>query len=289
MGETVYLNGRFVPLEQAMVPIDDRGYQFADGIYEVIRVYGGRPFLMERHLDRLERSAAEIELPRPPREELEAAAAELLRRNGLSDAAIYIQITRGAIARQHLPPAGLRPQLVMTARPVPAPGPEQRRRGIAVITLPDDRWLHCNVKSVGLLPNVLGKLKASRAGCADAIYVRDGVVTESTSSNVCAVFDGELWTHPANHLILHGITRGAVLELARAAGIRVREEAFRAERLGEAEELVLTSTILEVMPITQVDGRPVGSGVPGPVARRLQEAFEAWALHGKAPASAAAD
>lgn len=289
MAETVYLNGQYVPLEEAKVPVDDRGFQFADSIYEVIRAYGGRPFRMRRHLDRLERSAAAIGLPPPPRAELEAVAAELMRRNGLGDAAIYVQITRGAIARQHLPPPGLRPTIVVAARPVRAPEEAAREQGVSAITLPDDRWLRCDVKAVGLLPNVLGKLKAAEAGCADAIYVRDGVVTESTSSNVCAVFGGEVWTHPADHLILHGVTREAVLLLARFAGIPAREQPFTVERMRAADELFLTSTILEVMPVTRLDGRPVGAGKPGPVARRLQGLLEGWALRGEAPEDAAAD
>ena len=275
MGETVYLNGAFVPIEKALVPVEDRGYQFADGIYEVIRVYGGGPFRLEHHLDRLERSAAAIELSLPPRMEIEAAAYELLRRNNLAEAGIYLQVTRGVAPRQHLIPEGIAPTVVMTARAVSAPKAETWQRGVAAVTVPDGRWELCHVKSVGLLFNTLAKQQAHRAGAFEAIFVRDGVVTEGSSSNLFALIDGVLFTHPRDNHILAGITRGAVIELAKKLGRPLREEKYTKEDLDRAQEVFFSSSIVEIVPVVSIDGRPVGRGVPGPVTLGIREAFEA--------------
>lgn len=276
MSEIVYLNGEFVPLEQALVPIDDRGYHFADGIYEVIRCYGGRPFLPDRHMDRLEHSAREIELALPPRAELEQALLELQRRNGHPEAAWYLQITRGVAPRQHVFADDLRPTVLATCRPVSGPKPELIEQGGQAITLPDERWHRCHIKSTGLLPNVLAKQQAFRAGAFEALFVRNGVVTEGTASNLAIVRDGVLLTHPADQHILWGITRGAVLQLCREAGIEVREVRFTRDDLLSADEAFVCGTISEITPITSVDDRKIGTGRPGPMTQRLIEAYRHW-------------
>lgn len=276
MGEWVYLNGSFLPYEEAHLSVEDRGFLFADGIYEVIAFVKGWAFRMEDHLERLRRSAEAIRLPLPrPLEDLEAAASALIARNGLEavDATVYLEVTRGAARRDHAFPAHTEPTLLMLARPIRPLDPALREQGVPVITVPDTRWHWCHVKSIGLLPNVLAKQQAVDAGAHEAIFVRDGRVTEASSANLFAVFDGVLWTHPADQWILPGITRKVVLELAARLQVPVREEAFSVERLYEADELFITGTVSRVLPVVSVDGRTIGSGRPGPITRRLEEAL----------------
>lgn len=274
MSLTVYLNGQYLPYEQASIPVEDRSFLFADGIYEVIRVYGGRPFTMKEHLQRLARSAGAIRLPEPDLAELESVALELIARNQLSEATIYIQVSRGAYTpRVHAFPAGpAKPIVLMIARPVPA-SPAQREQGVAVITVPDQRWARCDIKSVSLLPNILAKQVAAEDGCYEAIFVKDGYAIEGSSSNFMAVIDGEIRTYPMCNYILGGITRGVVLELARKLGYSVREEGIRLDELARATEAWVTSTTSEIMPIVTIDGTPVGEGKPGPVAQALHAEF----------------
>lgn len=277
MSEWVYLNGSFLPYEEAHLSVEDRGFLFADGIYEVIAFEKGWAFRMADHLQRLRRSAEAVRLPLPrPLEDLEAAASALIARNGLEadEATVYLQVTRGAARREHAFPAKAEPTLLMLARKVHPLDRAKREQGVAAITVPDTRWHWCHVKSVGLLPNVLAKQQAVEAGVHEAIFVRDGRVTEASSANLFAVFDGVLWTHPANQWILPGITRKVVLELAARHELPIREEAFPVERLFEASELFLTGTTTRVLPLITVDGRPIGQGVPGPITRRLEEALD---------------
>lgn len=275
MEEIVYLNGQFVPYEEAHTHVEDRGNLFADGVYEVIRFYAGRPFEMDAHLARLERSAEAIRLPLPwTRDELSAAAGELLERNGLKEATLYLQVTRGVARRNHLFPSQAEPTSFMIARSVQAIDPETRRRGVSCISLEDVRWKMCHVKSLALLPNVLAKQKARDAGAFEAILVRDGIVTEASASNVFAVSGKRLLTHPEGPFILSGITRKVVLELAERLRISVHEAPITLSELKEADEVFLTSTTIEVLPVTRIDGSPVGRGVPGPISLDLQEAFE---------------
>ncbi len=269
----VYLNGRFVPYEQALVHVEDRGYVFADGIYEVIRFYGGKPLEGPGHFARLARSAAGIRLTLPPAAELTAAALETVSRNDAGDGALYLQVTRGVAPRKHPFPENTAPAVYMIARPVSRPAPDMVERGVACITIPDIRWQRCNIKSIALLPNVLAKQQAAEAGAYEAIFARDGAATEGSSSNVFAVRRGELWTHPESERILSGITRDVVLRLARHSGVPVREEPVPAAELAAADEIFITSTINEVMPVTRLDGRMVGDGRPGSVTMRLWEAF----------------
>lgn len=274
---TVYLNGQFLPYEQAAIPVEDRGFLFGDGIYEVYRVYRGRPFKFKEHMDRLARSAAEIRLSLP---EVDWAAVhdELMRQNGLEggDAIVYLQVTRGAVApRTHwFPPAGTPPTVLAIARPAKPVPEELREQGATAITHPDERWGRCDIKSVNLLPNVLAKQRAVEAGAYEAILVRDGVAIEGSSSNVFAVVDGALVTYPKGPRILGGITREVVLDLARSLGLRVVEGPILVSDLGRATELFVTSTTAEVLPIVRVDGQPIGDGRPGPITRSLYEAFQ---------------
>ena len=270
MSDLVYLGGEIVSRDRAAVSIDDRGFLFGDAVYEVIRVVRGRFVEPERHLRRLDRSLRETSLP-APRFDLLRIAAELIRRNGLDDreATIYAQVSRGAGLRQHaFPPGETEPTVLVTATPF-APRTDFLANGVAAIMLPDLRWSRCDIKSVNLLPNVLAAQQAAEAGAFEAILLRDGRVTEATRSNVLAVVNGVVRTHPTGPLILPGITREVVLEQACAAGIPVSEDAIDPDELLAAEEVLLTGTTADVMPVVAIGGRPVGGGRPGPVGRRL--------------------
>lgn len=271
---TVYLNGRYVPYEEAVIPVEDRSFLLADGIYEVARVYGGRPFQMEAHLNRLARSARELRMPEPDLAELDRVSRELISLNNLSEATVYIQVSRGSYnPRTHAFPTGeIKPTVVVIARPFKA-NAEAQQQGVKAITTPDQRWARCDIKSVSLLPNVLAKQKAAEAGAYEAIFVRDGYAIEGSSSNFMAVLDGEIRTYPQCNYILGGITRDVVLDLARQLGYAVREEGIPVDALSRCSEMWVTSTTSEIMPIVEIDGQVVGEGRPGPVARRLLEAF----------------
>lgn len=274
----IYLNGRVIPRAEASLPIDDRGFMFGDGVYEVCRILDGRPFELERHTDRLARGLRELEIPVPDEAHparLREVTARLLDLNGhrAGEATVYLEITRGAAVRtHHFPPAGTPPTVYAFTTQL-SPMDTLRERGAAVITRPDIRWLRCDIKSIQLLPNVLAKQAAVAAGCAETVLVRDGIVTEASHSNLFAVVGGTLRTHPANHLILPGITRALVIELALALGIPVNETPVTAAELPRVDELFLTSTTSDVLPVVRCDGVVIGDGTPGPVARRLQAAM----------------
>lgn len=274
MSEIVYLNGKFVPYEEALVPVEDRGNLFADGVYEVIRIYGGHPFVMKAHMERLERSAQEIRLPAINIEELTEAGLETVRRNGIGDGSLYIQVTRGPAPRNHAFPDAPRPTVFMIARSLERPSAELRERGVECITVPDIRWMRCDIKSIGLLPNVLAKQQAKEAGAFEALFVRDDILTEGTSSNVFAVQEGRIVTHPDGEHILPGITRRLILAIARREGIDVVEGALKVEQLGSVDELFISGTTTEVMAVVAVDGRQVGDGRPGPVTRQIQAQYD---------------
>jgi len=275
MGELAYVNGVFGPIAEAKVSIEDRGFQFGDGIYEVIVAYDGRLFLVEQHMRRLRRSAAGIALDydfeaRP----LEPIIAEGLRRSELRDALIYIQITRGAAPRSHTIPAGLTPTVVMTFKRLPRLPDELRERGARVITMPDIRWANCYIKAITLLPNVLAKNEALRRGYDDAIFVTtEGEVRECTSANIFLVSDGRLLIPPRNESILHGVTQGYLIELASSVRLNVREEVIHLELLLRASEVFMSGTAAEVLAITSIDDRPVGNGRVGSVTQRLYDEF----------------
>jgi D-alanine transaminase len=269
----VFLNGDYLPDDKARLSVLDRGFVFGDGVYEVWRVVRGRLFEAERHHARLERGLRELAITAPAEatgEGIGAIAGRLLRENGLlaGEATLYVEITRGAAPRTHyFPPRGTRPTFfAMASAFTPS---DSRKTGTSVITQPDVRWLRCDIKTIQLLPNVLARQAAVAAGASEAIFVRDGVITEGTHTTVCAVVDGVLRTHPANNLVLPGVTRDLVLEMARASGIQVREEAVALAELHAADEAFLTGTTTDVTPIISIDGRPVAGGAPGPVARAL--------------------
>jgi D-alanine transaminase len=271
----LYLNGEMVDESVAKISVNDRGFVFADGIYEVIRVFGGQPFEMQRHIDRLERSAAAIRLTLDPSaEEIGTIALDLLAREGAQEAQIYIQVTRGVAPRSHGIPGGVTPGMLIAIRSVLAPPAEILKNGGAGITVPDDRWARCDVKAIGLTANVLARTRAVDVGAYEAIFVRDGYVTDAASCNVFAVFGTTLMTAPCTNYILWGITREVTLELAREDGIDTLEASFRVEQLREADEIFVTGTSSGIVPIVMLDGAVVGSGRVGPVTRRLMELYE---------------
>jgi D-alanine transaminase len=272
----VYLNGSYVDEEQALVPVSDRGFLFADGVYEVARVYGGRVFLMAEHLVRLSDGLAALDIADPGVASLGEVGERLLDENDLRGGAatIYIQITRGAAPRRHAFPDPPVPATVyVAARPFTTYPAAFFEDGVAAITVPDTRWSRCDIKSIALLPNVLANQQAHAANAFEALFVRDGAVLEGSHSNLFGVYDGTLVTYPACNYILPGITRELILGLAYELGIPVRLGAIVSERLGEAGELFLSGTTTEIMPVVRVDGRGVGEGRPGPVTRQLQKAF----------------
>jgi D-alanine transaminase len=276
MPKYAYVNGRFVRHAEAAVHIEDRGYQFADGVYEVIAVHDGRLIDAGPHLDRLDRSLKELRIAWPAdRRVLGKLMDELIRRNRVSTGIIYLQITRGVAPRDHKFPARAAPVLVMTTKRLKPPAPEAVEKGVGVITIPDIRWKRCDIKSVSLLPNILGKQQAAEAGAYEAWMVDEaGFVTEGTSTNAWIVTaDGTLVTRAADAAILSGITRAALIALVQAAGYGFAERRFSLAEAKAAREAFLTSTTSFVLPVTRIDGAPVGDGAPGPLTRRLRDHY----------------
>lgn len=270
MPDLAFINGRFLPWHEATVSIEDRGFQFGDGIYEVVRTYRGRPFELDAHLNRLDRSARELSLIQPyTRAQWTEWIQQGVRDAGYAEAKIYIQITRGVAARDHAFPPNVAPTVVMTIRELASFPIKTREAGVIAKTCEDLRWGRCDIKSVNLLANVLAREEAKRAGVFEAILVKDGLVTEGSVSNVMAVQAGTVVTAPEGPRILSGVTRTVVLDLAKAAGIPVREEFLSVESLYTADEVFLTGTTVEVLSVVQVDGRRIGIGHPGPVAKVL--------------------
>ncbi len=270
----IYLNGEFCPKSAGAVSVDERGMLFADGVYEVLRFYAGRPLAMDRHVQRMAESLSRIELDPPADfERFPQIAQDLLEKNNLTDARFYWQITRGPAPRNVRYPKDTPPTVMVVPTPCAgldddAPIPTQ-----TAILMPDQRWGNCWIKSLMLLPNVLAANAAYRAGADAAILHRDGIVTEATNANAMIVRDGELWTHPADRWILNGVTRQLVLERADAAGIPIREKAFGSDEMLDADEVFLTGTTIHVTAITQIDGQKINTGQPGPVTMGLHEAF----------------
>ena len=267
-----YVNGRYVRHALAGVHIEDRGYQFADGIYEVIGVAAGRLVDAAEHFARMEYSLRELSLSPPlGRGPLEIVIGEVLRRNRIGDGMVYLQITRGVAARNHAFPGAAESALVVTARAIPPPDPAALGQGVRVITIPDIRWKRCDIKSVSLLPNILGKQQAQEAGAYEAWMVNeDGVITEGTSSNAWIVnAQQQIVTRPASQSILAGITRKAVIALAAEADLALVERAFGLEEAYAATEAFLTSTTSFVKPVIRIDDQAIGTGKPGAVAQRL--------------------
>jgi D-alanine transaminase len=278
MARIAYVNGRYRPHREAMVHVEDRGYQFADSVYEVCEVRGGRLVDERRHLARLKRSLAElrIDLPMSPAA-LGIVLRETVRRNRVRDGLVYLQVTRGVARRDHaFPPAGTAPGMVVTARSLdPARGERTAAEGIAVITVPDNRWARVDIKSVSLLPNVLAKQAAREVGAREAWFVdAEGFVTEGSSSNAWIVTaGGEVVTRPADHSILNGISRTVVRDAVAAQGLTLVERAFTPTEALAAMEAFVTAASQIVQPVVRIDGKPVGDGRPGPVATGLRREF----------------
>jgi D-alanine transaminase len=274
MPDIAYVHDQFVPLAEAMVSIEDRGFLFGDGIYEVIRTYGGRPFQLDAHLARLKRSAAALALPLPRTlDELKVLVLDGLGRGGWIESKIYLQITRGAAPREHAFPTDVRPTLVMTIHEMHPLDPGLRARGVDALTTEDLRWGRCDIKSVNLLANVLARQRAKEAGVFETIFIRGGVVTEGAVSNVLLVRDGVLSTAPEGPQILSGVTRQVVLELARKDGMSVEERRLAADELHRADEILLAGTTVEIVPVVRLDGKLVGRGTPGSIGARLHARF----------------
>ena len=274
VAEIAFLNGDFLPVAEAKISVNDRGFLFGDGVYEVVRTYGGRIWALGPHLERLARSMKAIDLQGPAIDEVRSRVMEVHRRSELPDAQIYLQITRGVAPRTHAFPPAAKPTFFMTAKPVQGPPPDQRLRGVRVITVPDTRWARCDIKSVNLLPNVLAKQQAKSAGAFEAVFVRtDDLVTEGSSTSLFAVKRGRILTREDGPHILPGITRRIVLDLAAALKMGTHEGPISLDELLHADEVFLTGTTTEIMPVVAVGDATIGAGAPGPVARALYDAF----------------
>ena len=287
MPRQAYVNGRYLPHGSASVHIEDRGYQFADGVYEVVPVAQGTLVDEEPHLDRLERSLDELRIAMPmSRDALRLVSRELMRRNGLSNGFLYMQVTRGVAPRDHKFPKQARPALIMTTRQTKPASAQALAEGVGVITIPDIRWKRCDIKSVSLLPNILGKQQAVEAGAYEAWMVDpEGKVTEGTSTNAWIVTkDGVLVTRDATNSILNGITRMRLLDLMRGEGLSFEERSFSLEEAHEAKEAFITSSTNFVMPVTRIDDRPVGNGHPGSFTMALRRSYEDFVAAEKEPA-----
>jgi D-alanine transaminase len=272
--ETVFLNGRFLPLAEATVSIEDRGFQFGDGVYEVIRTYRGRPFKLDAHLARLDRSAQAIDLRQPyPFERWVEYVTEGLRLGDFPETKIYVQITRGTAPRDHAYAPDLQPTVLMTFRELQPLNAIVQSTGVAAMTMKDIRWGRCDIKSINLLANVLARQQAKTRGVFESILVRDGQVTEGAVSNVFMVQDGNLITAPEGGWILSGVTRQVVLELARHEGLTVQERYCSEQELLGATEVFLTGTTVEVLGVVHIDGKQIGTGQPGPLTRSLAKRF----------------
>jgi D-alanine transaminase len=273
--EIAYVNGQYMPLDNATVHIEDRGFQFADAVYEVIRTYNGKPFALDEHLARLSRSLDGIKLPSPATtQELTGIVNELIRRAGFSETLVYMQISRGRAPRHRAFPRTTQPTIVMTARQGPVTSKQLKHKGIRVITVPDFRWGRCDIKSVALLANVLAYQQAHEKGVDDALFVGlDGSIAESTAANLFIVQGTQIISPPIGPHLLSGVTRTRIIEAARKAGFAFSEKPVTVATLKTTDEAFLTSTTQEVVPIIEADGQKIGLGQPGKVTERVYTAF----------------
>ena len=275
MSEIVYLNGEFMPLENARVPVLDRGFIFGDGVYEVIPVYSRRPFRLQEHLARFELSHQAIRIPNPMNEpEWTRLINDLIARNAGDDQSVYLQVTRGVAKRDHAFPQDTRPTVFGMSSPLSTPAPEVVENGIAAITTVDYRWLKCDVKSTSLLGNCLLRQAAADAGAVEVVMFRDGFLTEGSSSNVFVVKDGVILAPPKTNLVLPGITYDVVIELAETQGLPLEVRQIAEAEVRAADEIWVTSSTKEVLAVSSLDGRPVGRGKPGAVFRRMHELYQ---------------
>jgi D-alanine transaminase len=269
----VYLNGSYLPIEEAKISVLDRGFIFGDAVYEVWRLVNGKLFESDKHLARLATGLRDVQITPPAESQktrLHEISDRLVKENGVTaEGSLFLEMSRGSAPRAHqYPKPPVPPTVFLMASPF-TPPEDLRAKGGAVILIDDIRWRRCNVKTTQLLPNVMAKQQAFEHDCLDAIFVRDGMITETSHANVCAVVNGTLWTHPIDGSVLPGVTRDVVLELAKKNGVPVREEAMTVEAFRKADEVFLVGTLSDVMPIVKVDGKPVGAGKPGPVSLKL--------------------
>lgn len=269
------LDGKIVDLKDPIIAMEDRGYQFGDGVYEVTRVYNGCCFTLKQHMDRLYRSLRELRIPAVYTfDELQGFHEQLIKESSITEAIIYLQITRGAASRAHHFPERTLPCLTMSIRPT-SPPLEMQEKGAKVLLTPDERWLRCDIKSINLLGNVLSKQLAKEAGCFEALQVRDGIVTEGTSTNFFVVKDGVLWTHPVSNLILKGITRTLIIEkVAPQLGLPVIEKPFAPDFLQTVDEAFICATNSEIVPVISIGQQPIGKGIVGSVCRQLHLVYQ---------------
>jgi len=273
----VYLNGEYLPLDQACVPVLDRGFIFGDGVYEVIPVYGGKAFRLQHHLQRLKNSMQAVRLTNPHTdEEWSTIINDVVTRNSSGDQSIYLQITRGVARRDHRFPGDATPTVFVMSNLFEAVPKEQLEHGVNAITLDDIRWQYCSIKSIALLPNILLRQQAVEQGAAEAILLRNGEVTEGAASNVFIVKDGVIITPPKTDCLLPGITRDLLVEQANEHGLAVKETNIKQTDLETADEIWLTSSTKEILPVTQLNGQTVGSGKPGTVWQQMYALYQAY-------------
>lgn len=272
---TVYLNGRLLPIEEAMVPVLDRGFIFGDGVYELVPVYSRVPFRLDEHLARLERSLSETRIRNPyARAQWRDTIYRLIDAQPFEDQGVYFQVTRGVARRDHAFPKGAEPTVFMMANPLVTPPRELVEQGAAAVSAQDNRWLRCDIKSISLIGNCLLRQVSAEAGAAETILFRDGKLTEASASNVFAVKRGVILTPPKSDLILPGITYDVITELARANGLPLEAREVHESEVREADELWLTSSSKEVLAVATLDGRKVGDGRPGPVFARMYQLYQ---------------
>ena len=271
----IFLNGRYMPIEQAMVPVLDRGFIFGDGIYEVVPVYSRVPFRLDEHLARLERSLAAVRIPNPyERAQWREIVDRIVAAQPFEDQGVYLQVTRGVAKRDHAFPKGVAPTVFMMANPLVTPSAEDVAKGGVAVSAVDYRWMRCDIKSVSLIGNCLLRQVSAEVGAAETILFREGKLTEASASNVFIVKGGVIQTPPKSNLILPGITYDVVIELAASAGLPMQLREITEIEVRAADELWVTSSSKEVFPIVMLDGKPIGEGKPGPVFHHVYRLYQ---------------
>jgi D-alanine transaminase len=271
----IFLNGRYMPIEEAMVPVLDRGFIFGDGIYEVVPVYSRVPFRLDEHLARLERSLAAVRIQNPyTRGEWRAIVERIVAAQPFEDQGVYFQVTRGVAKRDHAFPKGVAPTVFMMANPLVTPSAEDVARGGIAVSALDYRWQRCDIKSISLIGNCLLRQASAEIGAAETILFREGKLTEASASNAFIVKDGVIQSPPKSNLILPGITYDVVIELAASAGLPMRLREVTEAEVRAADELWVTSSSKEVFPIVELDGKPIGNGKPGPTFQHMHRLYQ---------------
>lgn len=286
MSDIVYLNGEFLPIEKAYIPVLDRGFIFGDGVYEVIPAYSKHPFRLAEHLSRLQHSLDKVRISNPHSDaDWSRLTGELLQRNAGDDQSVYLQVTRGVAKRDHAFPKGVKPTVFMMSTPLVTPAPALVESGVACITAQDYRWLNCDIKSVSLLGNCMLRQLSVDAGAAETILFRDGQLTEASASNVFVVKDGVVLAPPKDHLVLPGITYDVVIEIARAREFQIEVRPVSEAEVRAADEIWVTSSTKEVLAVTTLDGKPVGDGKPGMLFRRMHALYQSFKKDQMRPAA----